>query len=171
MTDYGVPPEETTTAPSLEKSPEAARSLSPLERMKQERSRSLEKMLHYRVEGREGMVLKFTNIIDPEDLKRYQRNAQGRKKRPEDADNVLAAAQVLQEASRGIYIDGKLVASEDGSEWTLSHNEFIAMYGDMGAPEAIKILLGGPQLLSMADTLVSAAGYGADIETVDPTKP
>lgn len=169
MTDFGVIPEAPETSPAFEKAP--ARDLSPLERMKQERDRSLEKMLHYPVAGRDGMVLQFTNIIDPDDLKRYQRNAQGKKKDPKDADTVLAAAQVLQEASRAILIHGAIVESEDGTQWTLGNKDFIAMYGDLGAVDAIKMLLGGAQLLSMADTLVTAAGYGADIDEVDPTKP
>lgn len=169
MTDFGSIPAVPVNAPVLEK--QAPSELSPLERMKQESKRTLERFVSYPVTGRPGVVLEFSTIVEPEDLKRYQKNAQGNKKRPEDADNVLAAAQVLQEASRAIYINGDKIVGDDGNDWTLGHKEFIATYGDMGAPEAIKLLLGGGQLLTMSGALVEEAGYGADIDTVDPTKP
>lgn len=170
MTDYGVTaPAAPTTAPSLEKA--ETPGASPLDRMRAMSKESIERFPLYKVAGREGLTLEFSNAIDPEDLKRYQKNAQGKKKDPKDADQVLASAQILQEASRAMYLNGDQLVSPDGSEWTLAHEEFIAMYGGMGAVEAIKQLLGGGQLLTMSGKLVEEAGYGAEIESADPMKP
>ncbi|QGZ17119.1 tail assembly chaperone [Arthrobacter phage DrYang] len=180
--DYGTIPAATSTesaaaeaAPTPyqyeEKPVVEDREPSPLDALLAESKKTLEEFVTWQVDGRPGFAVRFSNIIEPEDTKRYRKNALGKKKNPEDADQIVAAAQPLIENCRAILHNGKVVAAKDGDDLTFGHNEFIQMFGDMGAINAVRQFLGPGQTLSWGGALFEAAGYGADVtEAADPLK-
>lgn len=163
----GAPePQYTTTAHTA---PEPAeREESPLDALRKEATRELDQPVTFKVAGREGFAVRFSNQIEPEDVKRYRKNALGKRKNPEDADQIIASAQPLIENNRAILLNGKVITASDGEDLTFQHKEFADMFGGMGAIHAVRLFLGPGQTLSMGGALFEEAGYGADVETVDP---
>ncbi|QFG14822.1 hypothetical protein SEA_LYMARA_20 [Arthrobacter phage Lymara] len=147
------------------------REESPLDALLAESKKSLEEFVTWQVDGRDGWAVRFSNVIEPEDTKRYRKSAIGKRKNAEDADQVVAAAMPLIENCRAILRNGKVVVASDGDDLTFGHNQFIEMFGGMGAIHAVRLFLGPGQTLSWGGALFEAAGYGADVtEAVDPHK-
>lgn len=176
MTEYGTIPTHAdhaaVDAPDYAKTaqPEAPRRMSPLDQLKLDARKTLEVMVAYKVDGRPGYVAEFSNIIESDDVKRYRDNAQGKKKRPEDANQIIAAAQPLIENNRAIYLNGEIVTGTDGENLTFRDHEWNEIFGGLGAVESLRKFMGDGQVLSMGGTLYEAAGYGQDVEAVDPHK-
>lgn len=172
--DFGAPqtPAQTIAAPVAQTAPAAPASHreSPLDRLRKEANRKLEEFRTYDVEGRPGWQVKFSTAIEADDVKRYQKNAQGKRKRPEDADTIIAAVQPLIERNVGIYWNGDLLTDEAGEAILFGHREFISLYGDIDAITAVRTFMGDGQALSMGGSLYAEAGYGADMTPVDPQK-
>ncbi|AYD81514.1 tail assembly chaperone [Arthrobacter phage KBurrousTX] len=173
---HAAAPEPQRAAYFAESTPEAPapveREESPLDVLRAEAKRELERFVTYKVEGREGFAVKFSTVLEPEDIKRYGKNAQGRKKDPKDADQIIAAGQPLVENNRAILQNGKIVVASDGEDLTFQHKEFIELFGEsLGAVHAVRKFLGPGQLLSMGGELFAEAGYGSDVESVDPQRP
>lgn len=174
--DFGAPaqavapaaPQPAVQAPAP--SPAAHRE-SPLDILRKEAQRDVIEFRTYDVEGRPGWQVKFDTNIESDDVKRYQKNAQGKRKRPEDADPIIAAAQPLIERNVAILWNGDVLTDDKGEELLLGSREFISMFGDIDAIYAVRKFLGDGQTLSMGGALYSEAGYGADLVPVDPQKP
>ncbi|ASX98690.1 hypothetical protein SEA_COLUCCI_19 [Arthrobacter phage Colucci] len=146
------------------------REETPLDALRAEAKKSLERFVTWKVDGRDGWAATFSTIIEPEDVKRYQKNAQGKRKNVQDADQIVAAGQPLVENNRAILRNGKKVAASDGTDLTFGHNEFQELFGGTGALDAVRAFLGAGQLLSWGGALFEEAGYGAEVEAVDPLK-
>lgn len=171
--DFGtIPAAATTPAPenpyAYQPTEAVEREESPLDALRAEAKRSLDEPVTFKVAGREGYAVRFSNQIEPEDVKRYRKNALGKRKNPEDADQIVASAQPLIENNRAILHNGKVITASDGEDLTFGHKEFADMFGGMGAIHAVRMFLGPGQTLSMGGKLFEEAGYGADVESVDP---
>lgn len=168
-TDFGTRPEPSTYFPPADAATEKRES--PLDRLRKEAKTEITEFRTYEVTGRAGYMLEFSTAIESDDVKRYQKNAQGKRKRAEDADPIIAAAQPLIERNVAIYLDGEIIAGSDGERLLLGDQEWVTLFDAMDAIHALRKFLGDGQTLSMGGALYQEAGYGADLVPVDPHKP
>lgn len=149
----------------------AAHRESPLDRLRKEAKREITEYRTYEVESRPGYRLEFSTAIESDDVKRYQKNAQGKRKRVEDSDPIVAAAQPLIERNVAIYLDGEVLEGSDGERLLLGDKEWVEIFDAVDAIHAVRLFLGDGLTLSMGGALYQEAGYGQDLVPVDPQKP
>lgn len=147
----------------------AVKKNSLLAELEAEAQRDIEQFVTYEVSRRPGWSLKFSTLLEIDDVKRYQRNALGKKKRPEDADPIIQNGMPLVERNVAILKDGVEVQDGDGDPLTLGSQEFLSMMGEPVAAQALLKFVGDGALLSMGNSLFREAGYGEDLEPLDPT--
>jgi hypothetical protein len=170
--DFGVTPATDTQVAEAPRAaaPAASHRESPLDRLRKEAKREKTEYVTYDVEGRPGYRLEFTTDIESDDVKRYQKNAQGKRKRVEDSDPMISAAQPLIERNVAIYLDGEIIEGSDGERLLLGDKEWVEIFDAVDAIHACRTFLGDGQTLSMGGALYLEAGYGADLVPVDPQK-
>lgn len=122
-----------------------------------------------------GFVLEFDAIVSEPDIKRYRKGAQGTKKKAEDADMSIGNAMVMTEKCIGIYqvIDGKRkkIEDRDGDDLLLSSESFLASFGKgQNAHVAVRKFLGDAETNTIGAAVLKAAGWGEDLEPLDPTE-
>ncbi len=144
------------------------RRQSPLDRLKADARKTVERFVKYEVAGRDGYALEFSTMVESDDVKRYQKNAQGRRKNVNDSDPIIAAAQPLIERNTGIFLDGAAIEGSDGERLLLGDEEWREILEATDAIDAVKKFLGDGQTLSMGGSLYKEAGYGEDLSPVDP---
>jgi hypothetical protein len=140
-----------------------------LAELEAEAQRDIEQFVIFEVPLRPGWALKFSTLLEIEDVKRYQRAAQGKKKRIEDSDPIIQNGMPLVERNVAILKDGVEVEDNDGDPLTLGSHEFLAMMHETRAVQALLKFVGDGALLSMGGSFFRAAGYGEDLEPLDPT--
>jgi hypothetical protein len=150
--------------------PAQAPKLSLLDELAEEAQKSIETFVTYAVDRRPGWSLRFSTLLEIEDVKRYQRQAQGKKKRIEDSDPIIQNGMPLVERNVAILKDGVEVLDADGDNLTLGSSEFRDMMGEPVAVQALLKFVGDGALLSMGGSLFREAGYGEDLEPLDPTE-
>jgi hypothetical protein len=120
-----------------------------------------------------GWVLDFNAVIGEHEIKRYRNASMGKKKRPEDADMVLGNALPMIDKCTGIFkvVDGvkKQVLDNDGDPLLLNSTEFVTAFGRGGtAHAAVAKFLGDAETVTIGGALLKAAGWGEDLEPLDP---
>jgi hypothetical protein len=125
------------------------------------------------VTSRKGYVLDFNAVIGEHEIKRYRNASMGKKKRPEDADMVLGNALPMIDKCTGIFkvVDGvkKQVLDNDGDPLLLNSTEFVTAFGRGGtAHAAVAKFLGDAETVTIGGALLKAAGWGEDLEPLDP---
>jgi hypothetical protein len=144
--------------------PEPAHSPTPsvksmLDEIRQDAKKSLERKITYEVTTREGYKLTFDANIDKDEVERWQRNAQGKKKRAEDTNSLQMASQALIESNVAIYRNDAKVVDRDGDAMTLNSTEWVEIWGGP-ALIAIRTFMGDGLCMSMGLNLLREAGYG-----------
>lgn len=124
-----------------------------------------------------GWILEFNAVIEEHEIKRYRKASLGQKKRrdPEDADMSVGNAMVLIEKNTAIYktIDGKRkqVLDPDGDPLLLGHEKFLNAFGKgANAHIAVRKFLGDAETNALGQAVLKAAGWGEDLEPLDPTE-
>jgi hypothetical protein len=120
-----------------------------------------------------GWVLDFNAVIAEHEIKRYRNASIGKKKRPEDADMVLGNTLPMIDKCTGIFkvVDGvkKQVLDNDGDPLLLNSTEFVTAFGRGGtAHAAVAKFLGDAETVTIGGALLKAAGWGEDLEPLDP---
>jgi hypothetical protein len=122
-----------------------------------------------------GWVLEFNCVYTEREIKRYRNTAIGKKKRAEDADSSLFHAMQLLDKNTGIYKqtpDGlKQVLDGDEEPLLLNSTEFVTAFGKGGtAHQALVKFLGDAETINIGGAVLNAAGWGEDLEPLDPTE-
>jgi hypothetical protein len=172
---FGDYSNEATTIP--DHAAATARAVAPatslFDDLKAEAQKELDTDVTFAVRGREGYTITFDSQISSKEIVRWSKNAQGKKKRAEDADRRLVAGACIVEKNTGIYKNGEPVVDEEGDILTFRSWPFIDLFaGDNAAPTSIDSVIkfmGEGQMFSLNDALLAEAGYGDDIAPVDPT--
>jgi len=152
-------------APAVSSIPEpptgspAVKASSLLDEIKQDAKKSLERKVTYEVSTREGYKLTFDVNIEKDDVERWQRNAQGKKKRAEDINTLQLASQALIESNVAIYRNDAKVTDETGDALTLGSTEWVDIWGGPSLL-AIRTFMGDGLCMSMGLAVLREAGYG-----------
>lgn len=124
-----------------------------------------------------GFIVEFDAVIAEHEIKRYRKASLGTKKRrdPEDADMSVGNAMVLIEKNTGIYktVDGKRkqVLDSEGEPFLLGSTEFLAAFGkNSPAHVAVRKFLGDAETNAIGQAVLKEAGWGEDLEPLDPTE-
>jgi hypothetical protein len=121
-----------------------------------------------------GFVLTFDAVIGEPAMKRYRAASMGKKKKPEDADMTVGNAMAMLDTNTGIYqtIDGarKQIMDTDGEPLLLNSTEFLSAFGPrQNAHTAVRKFLGDADTNTIGGAVLKAAGWGEDLEPLDPT--
>jgi hypothetical protein len=122
-----------------------------------------------------GYVLEFDAIVSEPDIKRYRAASIGKRKKADDADMSIGNAMVMVEKNTGIYtqVDGKLkkIVDREGDDLLLGSDMFLATFGKgANAHVAIRKFLGDAETNTIGAAVLKAAGWGEDLEPLDPTE-
>lgn len=148
---------------------------SPFDELLAESKKEIAKVVTFSVDARPGWLVRFDAVIDDDDLKRYRKHAQGKKKRPEDADLLVGNSVMLAEKSVAILketADGRQVIVTDPEEgdMRLNSRSFIKAFSDDGTViSAHRKFLGDAGIHKIGGALLREAGYEDDLQPVDPT--
>jgi hypothetical protein len=123
-----------------------------------------------------GFVLEFDAVIGEPAMKRFRKASLGEKKnrKPEDADMSVGNAMALLETNTGIYqvVDGarQQIVDTDGDPLLLNSDQFLSAFGPRQlAHVAVRKFLGDADTNTIGGAVLKAAGWGEDLEPLDPT--
>jgi hypothetical protein len=136
----------------------------------------LSNVVSFPVTSRPGdWILEFDAIISEPDIKRYRKGAQGTKKKVEDSDMSIGNAMPMIEKNTGIFklIDGKRkqIMDPEGDPLLLGSDAFLNAFGKgQNAHAAVRKFLGDAETNTIGAAVLKAAGWGEDLEPLDPTE-
>lgn len=143
---------------------------SVLSRLRTELSKKVERAeVQIEVPERPGVTVIVSPNITQHQMRAWRRQSgEGTKN---GFDPTKFACTVLGHTCRGIIMDGEEVFSEEGSPLTFASPEILEMTNTTRpVPECVQAFFGlDPHVESAALAIMDAAGYGDDVETVDPT--
>lgn len=142
-----------------------------LERLRNAVSRKIERSPQYlEVPERPGVEIEISPNITQEQMKAWRKNS-GENSR-NGFDSIKFACYVIASCTRGIRIDGEEVLTEEGHPVSFASPEVLEMTGTTRPiPDCVRAFFGiDPHLESAAVAIMDAAGWGEEVETVDPTK-
>jgi len=161
------------TAPKSGKSPlEGAATQPPtmLERLRGELARKVERpKILLEVPERPGVAVEVSPNITQHQIRSWRKNAGENSK--QGFDPTKFACYVVGHTTTGIYVDGQEVFSEEGNPLSFASPEILEMTDTTRPlPDCIIAFFGlDPHVEAAALAIMEAAGYGDEIETVDPT--
>lgn len=175
MTDNVYGAETATTTPRPIAPTEAGGSL--FDAFKEAAEADIDNVVFFEIENRPNgpWYAKYNAVIGQEQIRRYRKSALGKKTRVEDADQLIANGMAVIETNIGIYRGGTTAAHQvldaERDPLTFKSNDFLNIYPDAGsAVEALARFMGEAQLMTTGEAIYKAAGYGKDLEPVDPTE-
>lgn len=121
------------------------------------------------VPKRPGVTILISPNLDQPDLKKWRRQAgEGTKK---DFDANKFARIIVAQTCRGFFLDGEEVLDEDDNPVTFA-SPFVIEWLDAFDPhDAVKKLyVLDPHLEAAAGAILDQAGYGDEVNVVDPTR-
>ncbi|QIN94345.1 hypothetical protein SEA_ABBA_16 [Arthrobacter phage Abba] len=177
---FGTPLDEdfATDAPAADEdhgrrvlSADLADAKSPFDFLKAEAEKEIARVVTYENTERPGFFMRFNAVVDGEEVKRYQRAAQGKKKRPEDADMIRGNVVMFADKNVAILHGKDVLVDEDGDEITFTSEAFVDLFASKeGTIEsALKKFLGDAQIIKLGAALLREAGYDDDLQPIDPT--
>lgn len=143
---------------------------SMLDRLRGELSRKVERAkILIEVPERPGVAVEVSPNITQHQLRAWRKNA-GEGTKP-GFDPTKFACYVIGHTTTGIYMDGVEVLSESGAPLSFASPEILEMTETTRPlPDCIVAFFGlDPHVEAAALVIMEAAGYGDDVETVDPT--
>lgn len=144
---------------------------TPFDYLKEEAAKEIERFVTYENTERPGWFMKFNAVIDGEEIKRYQKAAQGRKKRPEDADMIRGNVVMLAEKNTALMRGTATLTDSDGDDLTFTSEDFVDLFADESGTieSALKKFLGDAQIMKLGGAVLREGGYEDDLQPVDPT--
>lgn len=146
------------------------REASVLERLREQLSKKIERArILVEVPERPGVAVEVSPNITQHQMRVWRKNA-GEGTKP-GFDPTKFACYVIGHTTTGIYIDNQEVFAEAGHNLTFASPEIMEMTGTTRPiPDCIQAFFGlDPHVEAAALAIMEAAGYGDDVETVDPT--
>lgn len=169
--DFNGAPDGDDAAPRRVLAPDLTDEKDPFELLKAEAEKEIERVVTYENTERPGFFMKFNAVIAGHEVQRYQRAAQGKKKRPEDADMIRGNVVMFAEKCVGIMHGKNVLTDPDGDDLTFTSEAFVDLFGGAeGTVEAsLKKFLGDAQIIKLGSSLLREAGYDDDMQPIDPT--
>jgi len=118
---------------------------------------------------RPGLSLRISPNITQNQLRTWRKNAGEDTKA--GMDTVRFACQVIAHTTTGFILNGEVVKDNEGYECTFGSAEIMEMTGTTRPhPDAVKAIFGiEPHIEAAAVAIMEAAGYGDQVDAVDPT--
>jgi hypothetical protein len=145
-------------------------STNVLDKLRTELAKKVERAkILIEVPERPGVAVEISPNITQHQLRAWRKNS-GEGTKP-GFDPTKFACAVIGHTTTGIYIDGEEVLSEAGHSLSFASPEILEMTDTTRPlPDCILAFFGiDPHVEAAALVIMEAAGYGDDVETVDPT--
>lgn len=142
-----------------------------LDRLRKELSKKVERAeVEIEVPERPGITVRISPNITQHQMRAWRRQAGDGTKN--GLDPTKFACTVLGHTCTGIFIDGEEATNEDGAPLTFASPEILEMTStNRPIPDCVQAFFGlDPHVEAAALAVMDAAGYGDDVETVDPTR-
>jgi hypothetical protein len=143
---------------------------SVLDRLRSELARKVERAkILIEVPERPGVAVEVSPNITQHQLRAWRKNS-GEGTKP-GFDPTKFACYVIGHTTTGIYMGGEEVLSDAGNSLSFASPEILEMTDTTRPlPDCILAFFGlDPHVEAAALAIMEAAGYGDDVETVDPT--
>jgi hypothetical protein len=158
---------------SKESAPSASRSGEPtiLDRLRTELSKKIERAeILIEVPERPGVAIQISPNINQHQLRAWRRQSGENTKN--GFDPTKFACYVIGHTCTGIFVDGEEALNENGAPLSFASPEILDMTDTTRPiPECVQEFFGiDPHVESAALVIMDAAGYGDEVEQVDPTR-
>jgi hypothetical protein len=126
--------------------------------------------IHIQVPERPGVYVRVSPNVSQNQMKAWRRNAGEDSKK--GMDTVKFACQLIASTCTGILVNDEIVTNDKGIELTFASPEIMEMTGTTRPhPDCVTAFFGlEPHIESAAVAIIEAAGYGDNVESLDPTK-
>lgn len=141
-----------------------------LDRLRAELSKKVERpQIFIDVPERPGISLRISPNISQHQMRSWRKNSGENTKN--GFDPTKFACYVVGHTCTGIFIEGEEAESEDGYALTFASPEILEMTNSTRPiPECVQAFFGiDPHVEAAALTIMDAAGYGDEVDQVDPT--
>lgn len=150
--------------------PQNLDTVSVLDRLRTELSKKVERpTIQLEVPERPGVTVEISPNITQHQLRTWRKNS-GENTKP-GFDPTKFACYVIGHTTTGIFMDGQEVLSDAGNSLSFASPEILEMTDTTRPlPDCILAFFGiDPHVEAAALAIMEAAGYGDEVETVDPT--
>lgn len=121
---------------------------------------------------RPGWAVRYSTVLDSDDLKRWRKRATDRKGAKETVDETRMACIILANLCRALIRNGAEVLGPDEQPLTFAHPAVWKLYDAQRAADAVRGFYGNdPYLGATLEAVLAAAGVGEEVEPLDPTRP
>lgn len=122
------------------------------------------------VPERPGVYVRISPNITQAQMRAWRKNAGEDSKR--GLDTLKFSCNVIAATCTGIEVNGTIVTNDSGIELTFASPEIMEMTGTTRPhPDCVLAFFGlEPHVESAAVVVIEAAGYGENVESMDPTK-
>jgi len=142
-----------------------------LDQLKEVLSKKVERdPVFIEVPERPGVYVRVSPNVSQNQMKAWRRNAGEDSKK--GMDTVKFACQLIASTCTGILVNDEIVTNDKGIELTFASPEIMEMTGTTRPhPDCVTAFFGlEPHIESAAVAIIEAAGYGDNVESLDPTK-
>jgi len=126
--------------------------------------------VHIAIPERPGVMIRISPNITQNQLKSWRRNAG--EERKGGMDTLKFSTNLIAATTTGILVNDVIVTDETGIELTFASPEIMGMTGTTRPhPDCVLAFFGlEPHVEAAAVAIIEAAGYGDNVDALDPTK-
>jgi len=126
--------------------------------------------IYVQVPERPGVMVRVSPNITQNQMKAWRRNAGEESKK--GMDTLKFSCQLIAATCTGIVVNDEVVTDDKGIELTFASPEIMEMTGTTRPhPDCVQAFFGlEPHIEAAAVAIIEAAGYGDNVEALDPTK-
>jgi hypothetical protein len=126
--------------------------------------------VHIAIPERPGVMIRVSPNISQNQLKSWRRNAG--EERKGGMDTMRFSTNLIAATTTGILVNDEIVTDDNGVELTFASPEIMAMTNtNRPHPDCVLAFFGlEPHVESAAVAIIEAAGYGDNVDALDPTK-
>ena len=163
-TSFVVPPRGTSNPPIAD----TDNVLDSLKKIIQDKVRRGD--VHIPIPERPGVMIRISPNISQNQLKSWRRNAG--EERKGGMDTLKFSTNLIAATTTGIFVNDVIVTDEMGIELTFASPEIMGMTGTTRPhPDCVLAFFGlEPHVEAAAVAIIEAAGYGDNVDALDPTK-
>jgi hypothetical protein len=122
------------------------------------------------VPERPGVMIRVSPNINQQQMKNWRKSAG--EDRKNGMDTIRFSAHLIAATTTGIVLHDEIVTDSEGIELTFASREIMEMTGTTRPhPDCVLAFFGlEPHVESAAVAIIESAGYGDNVDAVDPTK-
>ena len=126
--------------------------------------------VHIAIPERPGVMIRVSPNISQNQLKAWRKNAG--EDRKSGMDTLRFSTNLIAATTTGIFVNDVIVTDENGTELTFASPDIMAMTNtNRPFPDCVLAFFGlEPHVESCAVAIIEAAGYGDNVDALDPTK-